>query len=1786
MRKMDTTATSHARPPRRCRKPANRLAFALPAPARAHDSGVAIIMVLVVLMALVVIATPFSISMRGHGESAADMLHRKRALKECETLRNIAFERLKETHPHLDLVSPYHDDVDEIRSDLSKLDLGFNTADPKGKIWSLTTEDLQGRINLNGISIYLIANLLNERSWLGKKVDGDVTQLEVSSTEGFPSDGYLWIEGEPLEYASKTEDTFHDIDRAVEVAALKNSIHGQPPDHPSGAEVLGYRSFLIATWCYKWRGGDISFLPTVESIRNISIGNEISLPRDDFDLLRDKVTVCSGYPLGRRFVNPQRVLGFDREDRTVLEVEDGRFMGPGSIVRIRRGEDVHYSMVLLTHKDFYMGAMSWKLLLQDPVGFQTQAGDTGIIDVLARPAVNINTASVEVLAALMTGLSLSSQGKDWVGRVVNYAQTEMGDKGVDPVQFSEEGEGQSNRGSLKIAPGTAGKIALALKRAPVRDYLELYTRLSELTPETDHVALTYNQIWAVMLNALNSNDAYLAGGTAPFCFSSEGCFEVRSAVSDNYPESGREMAHQFMRDIAWVAPSGPLLAVFAAQREFEEQRRLAMEGRHYATFPNPVDVVGDSVSIPSVAPALMTDGIAAAEESEDSFVQLAPLRTPGSQCLHFDAADRPYHDLDLMSLLPPRSEKAGEIPYFMQCPSGFPCGDHALHLMPGSPPASLLGAFGNRMAPFSVEFWYRFDDIETEHYIFDCGIEGLETNNRVYLYFDGEGLVFRVADGTIPSYNFIGDEPVEHAEIRYDFEELPLEEGVFYHIACMAVGTKPSDLCLFVDGVSRGKRAFMTRLSDDLSDDEGSSETKGVNSYRPSSKIKVEDATSFPSRDGVIRIGDEIIEYTSRANDTFMIDPSYKDPFGGRNRRGSRSGPHDVTSAVELYGYVATLMSEIIPQGDQTLAINLGPFRVARINNDGSSLDLKDIYIDTRLASAQPLIVGKGFLGNDNTGVLPLQGVSNQAINDDVRDTFSPSGGYALLFSEFPDNIVNAPVKPIAGSQVSIRYNYTKQRFDNNRPRTPVISGIEDQTYYVNGISVIYYDRFTGAALEGVKWGRGPDGQPKGFIESGGGSGHSALASLRNPRAFVIRYENEHVGSEVEFPRIFVIPISVSVGEEANMDLFEDYHSSPESPYIAAGSKSEILQIGVNFEQEALNTEQTEWIRYDSIERNRFCRENLNDMELNSLWNYLSPKEMINAEGAYLEEADLSDRVNRIIHFRGQHGTVHSRHSMDAKVLPVFRMFWDPSGKIRPGRNDFVTLINGDGETDVVVEPESHRINYTNAYMSFSSSENSGGGDGIYHDRDHGPCVLVGLRNPVVGEFRRSEAQLDNVIDDLLKRLETKKDDLEALWSDELEPFFLLDSRSYTRMIKFPSGELPSETPETFALGGNIVGETSPAPGVIDEVRFRQLETPHSALPKHFRYVLDTEIDEDEDDHLKVHTDRLNRNAGMKSAARRLTAVLVEEFKILKSLPTDAGYLQINDEILAYTDVDIEEGLISLAPNGRGVLGTEPAYHHRGSSVILLNFPEASILQNRLSGSDALIALESAENFPAQGAVLINEEVIGYSRGEDDFLFMPQGVSAETGRNMGLLRGRFGTAPSSHLSGEVVYSLPVRYLDLYPALQHETVEGSELNGRITDRVFVPPLADAPEAAFFPFGVQAPGAFFNELTWVEERQGPGAYLDLRVRIGGVEDWSVPPSASRNLFSFCQGAEAESRFPLLRQGDRIDVRVYTRYMPGAFDPLDYMSNAWKYAPRLKALGVEYVQPTRIIRHEEWQ
>ena len=118
--------------------------------------AMALIMVVMVLAILVVIGTPFAVSMLLQEKSGHSFLEDARARYAAEGARNHAVAQLAQGHDFLERSrqarapwnDPYGDGVAEASADL--LDLagaGMTVADPKGPIWGVDVEDEQGKLN-------------------------------------------------------------------------------------------------------------------------------------------------------------------------------------------------------------------------------------------------------------------------------------------------------------------------------------------------------------------------------------------------------------------------------------------------------------------------------------------------------------------------------------------------------------------------------------------------------------------------------------------------------------------------------------------------------------------------------------------------------------------------------------------------------------------------------------------------------------------------------------------------------------------------------------------------------------------------------------------------------------------------------------------------------------------------------------------------------------------------------------------------------------------------------------------------------------------------------------------------------------------------------------------------------------------------------------------------------------------------------------------------------------------------------------------------------------------------------------------------------------------------------------------------------------------------------------------------------------------------------------------------------------------------------------------------------
>src|SRR5688572_16493478 len=134
---------------------------------RTHSrSGLALILVLTVIMALVVIATPFVLSMIMHEKTAVAERAQRQAGWGAEGVRNFALAQLFRTAESFEREgsdkggTPYMDDPSEFMVDIRDARLkDIKVLDPQGNIWGVEAHDEQGKINVLTAPDRVVLNL-------------------------------------------------------------------------------------------------------------------------------------------------------------------------------------------------------------------------------------------------------------------------------------------------------------------------------------------------------------------------------------------------------------------------------------------------------------------------------------------------------------------------------------------------------------------------------------------------------------------------------------------------------------------------------------------------------------------------------------------------------------------------------------------------------------------------------------------------------------------------------------------------------------------------------------------------------------------------------------------------------------------------------------------------------------------------------------------------------------------------------------------------------------------------------------------------------------------------------------------------------------------------------------------------------------------------------------------------------------------------------------------------------------------------------------------------------------------------------------------------------------------------------------------------------------------------------------------------------------------------------------------------------------------------------------------
>jgi hypothetical protein len=399
----------------------------------------------------------------------------------------------------------------------------------------------------------------------------------------------------------------------------------------------------------------------------------------------------------------------------------------------------------------------------------------------------------------------------------------------------------------------------------------------------------------------------------------------------------------------------------------------------------------------------------------------------------------------------------------------------------------------------------------------------------------------------------------------------------------------------------------------------------------------------------------------------------------------------------------------------------------------------------------------------------------------------------------------------------------------------------------------------------------------------------------------------------------------------------------------------------------------------------------------------------------------------------------------------------------------------------------------------------------------------------------------------------------------------ILDTRAICRMTAFPSGERPRIV-EQVAIGGSVSEGDLPVPSaVVDEIVFgttefgRAIPTGGPEAGQGGAMRLSGEFGEG-GVYFKVASQYQETSEGFLTAIGQVLRIpygsIGTPHRFLSDLPEDGGLLRIGDEILAYESYDDDSAEVTIAPNGRGLLGTTPQPHASGEPIQFLSHFTVSVLSGGIGAGDQTIPLGSTQEFPHEGTLLIGEELIHYTRHRGGSLEMPSASTEpglQDGRGSGLFRGRYGTVPQSHGGGEPVILFPFRYWDRWA---HQ--------------------ADAPELAYFAFEVAQPGAWHDSLFWMhEDPQTGGPQLRALVRTDQDTPWDAAPGETPGLELYTEGLSAGEPVGLGAASDLVEVRMFVEYAGGSFDPVSGLAHGWKASPRLGQFGVFYRAPSMSLR-----
>ncbi|MHC4952725.1 MAG: hypothetical protein ACYTGZ_02450 [Planctomycetota bacterium] len=547
-----------------------------------QERGIALLTVITCLVALMVIAVPFAISMRMGQERSEVHNARLRARDTVDSILNFQKSFLVRTTESVEIenrtaelqdktyADPDMDTLMEIQPTIAHMAdaLGVEASkleDPYGLIAGAQVEDENGKVNLNSNSLFMLGNLMG-LSTLSGDLEPEATTIALGDTSRFPEKGYVKVGRELIKYSGNDGGQLTGCERGV----LAGKPHHGPADqHKSGSWCVNYAAWAINYYTIArnpgaytpWTSLDVSDISQLEP----DLDTEPPVLTQAFwERVKPFVTVWSKGESGATWGNAQAITEgqklpenqTDRGDR--FKFLSGYYFGTGSIIRVsesrfeekpsggRESSDFNLKSATILPRRMDYG-LAYYVNPQGENEYQVELfnklvrrfrGNQARIEYRVPTPINLNTAPREVLIALFANLRL---------RVRN------------------------NEGA--ITRDIAGKIADEIirlrgnKDTAVRNMSEFRAMLSTLT---DRNILSRNSRQAIFRNAVNPHDQGLTFGTAPVTFRTFDVYTIRAAAAINHQRSGSLLAKHSETRVVEIGPQVTTVKIWETQRDFEE----------------------------------------------------------------------------------------------------------------------------------------------------------------------------------------------------------------------------------------------------------------------------------------------------------------------------------------------------------------------------------------------------------------------------------------------------------------------------------------------------------------------------------------------------------------------------------------------------------------------------------------------------------------------------------------------------------------------------------------------------------------------------------------------------------------------------------------------------------------------------------------------------------------------------------------------------------------------------------------------------------------------------------------------------------------------------------------------------------------------------------------------------------------------------------------------------------------------------------------------------------------